>query len=98
MSKFSDFVDKVDKKVNPNIGYLLHRIFFILTLVLIFVALPLIVLIVGSFAVVGNIPNETAAICAGIIPWLVLLISSSILWFYFSKWIVNEEESEESEV
>lgn len=90
MSKLNDKIAEIDSKVNPDTGNLLRIIFKTITLILVIVVMPIIVALVGSFAVVGDIPNWTGY--AAFFPWFVLVVISGILWFYFSKWIPEQSE------
>ncbi len=84
MSKLNDTIHAMDSKVNPATGNLLRKVFAWLTMLLIFVGVPVITFLVGTFAV--SAPVASWLVYAGLLPWLVLVIIFGLLWFYFSKW------------
>lgn len=93
MNKINEMISNLDAKIDPKLGNTLRKVFMIISLILILVVLPVIALVVGSFEVIPGIItiSSTTLICAGFIPWLVLVITFSSLWFYFSKWTNAEQ-------
>ncbi|BDU67776.1 MAG: hypothetical protein TYPL_4290 [Candidatus Tyloplasma litorale] len=88
--KIGNFVNALDAKVDPVKGNKFRKLFKSLTLILIIVVLPIIAAIVGSFVCIQPDDfNYNAAAYGGFIPWFVLVFSSGMLWFYFSKWTVE---------
>lgn len=87
----------LDDKVNPNVGYTLFKIFKFMTLFLFFIGLPVVVL---GFATAElnhyNFDADGVAISVDAINsaviysvscvYIGLLLISSLLWAYFSKW------------
>ena len=91
-------INKLDSKINPNIGNFLSKFFKIFTLSI--VILGLIGISIGFGSVLVQIYDSnnnplgaagslsTELILAVTLTWAIVTIISSLLWFYFSKWNV----------
>ncbi len=78
------FIENMDAKMSPAAGNTLRKVFMWITMILIFVGLPLFAFAFGSVALIG-----TSVALAGLITtivYIVLVAISWTLWFYFSKW------------
>ncbi len=78
------FIENMDAKISPDTGNILRKTFMWITMILIFVGLPVICFAIGS-VVMGGTSVELAGLITTII-YIVLVAISWTLWFYFSKW------------
>ncbi len=87
MKKVSNIITNIDNKVNPKIGKILHKVFKIITLLLATIGVSVIAITFGALALDDNSINKIASIIT-FFTWIGILLVSSSLWFYFSKWNV----------
>lgn len=87
--KNNDFEENLD----PKTGLLLYKIFKSSTFVLILLVMPFICLLIGSLYVGGSLDDisQTSLILSGFLPWIILVFTSTSLWYYFSKWTEAED-------
>lgn len=90
---FIRFTEFADSKTKPETGAMLYKVFKIISLVMILVGMPAITIGFGIFAL-GQFPGgypETPMIATA---WtfFTLMLSSLVLWFWFSKFNIKNDE------
>ena len=80
------FIQKMDAKVAPKTGKFLATFFRISTLVIAIVGVVGISVGFGAIGIDKTAVISTGTIVAVFVPWIVITIIFSLLWFYFSKW------------
>lgn len=94
MNKINEWVNSLDERVNPNTGNLLRKIFKVSTLLLITLGLFIIVIVVGSLAVVRSIQDSsTDSWFSGAdtnlyLTWDTSLSTAAIICIGFIPWFV----------
>lgn len=78
------FIENMDSKISPTTGNLLRKIFMWITIILIFVVMPVICFTIGSIIIGGTVASWVGPVA--FIPWFALVLITSTLWIYFSKW------------